>query len=67
MVGRHTQLDSGKPLSDEVLDEIEGEALVIIEHAGLYGALTVAAASRTLATVRRLRRPCKVIPLLLSA
>ena len=57
MFRRHSLLDSGRPLSEEVLDEIEGEALVVVEHPARYPALTVAAAKRALETVQRLRRP----------
>ena len=56
MFGRSNLLDSGRKVCDEVLDEIEGEALVILEHPDRYPALTVVAASQALKRVQLMRR-----------
>lgn len=55
MFARYAILDSGGSLGDDVLDEIEGEALVIIEHPDRYTASTVSAARRALEAIQRLR------------
>lgn len=56
MFGRGNLLDSGQKVCDEILDEIEGEALVILEHPDRYPALTVVAASQALKRVQQMRR-----------
>ncbi len=56
MLARLNGLEVGKQLDDEVLDELEGEALVIIEHAERYSHQTVEMARRTLEMILRLRR-----------
>lgn len=67
MFGRHSILGNGHDLGDEVLDEIEGEALVILEHPDRYAALTVVAAKQALETVRRMRKGSGRTPSLQSA
>lgn len=48
-------------LGDDILDELEGEALVILEHPDQHAAVTVNMARKTLAMIRRMRgngNPC---------
>lgn len=42
-------------LGDDILDELEGEALVILEHPDQHAAITVNMARKTLQIVQRLR------------
>ena len=56
MFGRHSLLESGREVCDEILEEIEGEALVILEHPDRYPALTVVTASHALHRVQHMRR-----------
>lgn len=56
MLARLAVLEAGKALEDELLDEIEGHALVILEDLERHAALTVLAARRTLDLVYRLRQ-----------
>ncbi|CAA7615975.1 hypothetical protein [Magnetospirillum sp. SS-4] len=44
------------PLDEDTLDEMEGEALVIVEHADRYSHQTVEMARKMLDMIRRLRR-----------
>lgn len=44
------------PLDEDTLDELEGESLVIVEHADRYSQQTVDMARKTLDMIRRLRR-----------
>ena len=67
MFGRHSILESGRSLSDEVLDEVEGEALVILEHPDRYAALTVVTARHALDTIRSLRDKRSQTPMLQGA
>ncbi|MDO8605958.1 MAG: hypothetical protein Q7R40_05450 [Phaeospirillum sp.] len=66
MFERHAILGNGQPLGDEVLDEIEGKSLVVIEHPDTYSLQTVAAARRALEAIRRMRGAGQA-PLRLSA
>jgi len=43
-------------LGDDTLDQLEGEALVILEHPDHYMATTVAMARSSLELIQRLRR-----------
>lgn len=56
MIRHHSLLESGREVGDDVLDEIEGEALVIVEHPDRYPALTVVAANHALKRVQHMRR-----------
>ncbi|CUW38278.1 protein of unknown function [Magnetospirillum sp. XM-1] len=40
---------------DDILDELEGEALVILEHPDQHAAITVNMARKTLAMIHRIR------------
>lgn len=54
----HTRLpalDDGESLGDDILDELEGDALVILEQPDLHAAITVAMARKTVEIVRRIR------------
>ncbi len=54
----HTRLpalDEDESLGDDILDELEGEALVILEHPDLHAAITVNMARKTLEIIRRIR------------
>ncbi|ARJ68169.1 hypothetical protein WV31_14165 [Magnetospirillum sp. ME-1] len=42
-------------LGDDILDELEGEALVILEHPDQHATITVNMARKTLEMIRRLR------------
>jgi hypothetical protein len=57
MLARLNGHAGGKQLDDEALDELEGEALVIIEHSDRYSHQTVEMARKTLEMILRLRRP----------
>ena len=63
MFGRSNLLDNGREVCDEILDEIEGEALVILEHPDRYPALTVVAASQALKRIQLMRRASHQLPL----
>jgi len=55
----HTRLAAigeNDTLGDDILDQLEGEALVILEHPDLYMAVTVAMARSSLELIQRLRR-----------
>jgi hypothetical protein len=48
-------LDDGESLGDDILDELEGEALVILEHPDMHAAITVNMARKTLEIIHRIR------------
>lgn len=52
---RLAALDDSRSLGDDILDELEGEALVILEHPDLHAAITVNMARKTLDIIRRMR------------
>ena len=56
MVTRLTTIGTGASFSDEILDEMEGEALVIVEHPDRYAAITVSMARNALEMIHRMRR-----------
>ncbi|OAN52205.1 hypothetical protein A6A04_00435 [Paramagnetospirillum marisnigri] len=51
-----TAEDDHKDLDDDALDQIEGEALIVVENPERYSPITVEMARRTLAMIHRLRR-----------
>ena len=55
MLARLSIIEAGIAIGDEVLDEIEGEALMILERAGHHAPLLVAAARHAIDTVGHLR------------
>ncbi len=55
MLARLSIIETGHTIGDEVLDEIVGEALIILEQPGRHAPLLVAAARHALETVHRLR------------
>ncbi|EME71724.1 hypothetical protein H261_02291 [Paramagnetospirillum caucaseum] len=58
----HTRLAAigdNHTLGDDILDQIEGEALVILEHPDHYMAVTIATARSSLEIIERLRRRAK--------
>lgn len=50
------EIAEGSTLGDDILDEMEGEALVILEHPERYMAVTVGMARSSLDIIHRLRR-----------
>jgi hypothetical protein len=55
MLSRLLMLGDFTSANDDVLDETEGEALVVLEHPDRYPHQTVTAARRTLDHIHRLR------------
>jgi hypothetical protein len=53
---RLAALDDGGSLGDDILDELEGEALVILEQPDLHAAITVTMARKTLEMIQRIRQ-----------
>ncbi|WP_096704630.1 hypothetical protein [Magnetospirillum sp. 15-1] len=56
MHARLAAIGENDTLGDDILDQLEGEALVILEHPDLYMAVTVAMARSSLELIQRLRR-----------
>lgn len=46
---------AGDTFGDDILDELEGEALVILEHPDQHATITVNMARKTLTIIRRIR------------
>ncbi|MBI3444160.1 MAG: hypothetical protein HY055_02040 [Magnetospirillum sp.] len=55
MMMRLSNMGGGMSLSDEILDELEGEALVVLEHPDRYAGMTVSMARNALEMIARLR------------
>lgn len=55
MVTRLSMFGAGMSLSDDILDELEGEALVVLEHPERYAGMTVNMARNALEMIARLR------------
>ena len=55
MVGRYSILGRDQDLSEEILDEIEGKALVILDHPDRFATPALTAARHALDNVRRRR------------
>lgn len=53
---RLTAIGENDALGHDILDEMEGEALVILEHPDRYAAVTVNMARNSLEMIRRMRR-----------
>ncbi len=56
MFGLHFSPGEHKPFNEEVMDEIEGEALIVVENPERYSSITVDMARKTLEMLARLRR-----------
>ncbi|RAU23860.1 hypothetical protein CU669_01930 [Paramagnetospirillum kuznetsovii] len=56
MFGMHLTTGDHKPFDEEVMDQIEGEALIVVENPDRYASLTVEMARKTLDMILRLRR-----------
>jgi hypothetical protein len=55
----HTHLaaiGSNEAIGDDILDQLEGEALVILEHPDQHAAITVTMARKTLEMIQRIRQ-----------
>lgn len=56
MSERLAAIGESSSLGDDILDELEGEALVILEHPENHAAVTVSMARSSLEIIHRLRR-----------
>jgi hypothetical protein len=56
MSERLAAIGENSSLGDDILDELEGEALVILEHPENHAAVTVSMARASLEIILRLRR-----------
>jgi hypothetical protein len=56
MFGLHLTQNDDKPFDEDILDQIEGEALIVVENPDRYAPLTVDMAHKTIDMINRLRR-----------
>ncbi|KIL98176.1 hypothetical protein CCC_01237 [Paramagnetospirillum magnetotacticum MS-1] len=52
---QHTVMGGNGTFDEDIVDELEGEALVILEHPEQHAAITVNMARKTLEIIRRIR------------